>query len=52
MIGVALISWSLKKQGTMALSFREEKNVASSYAASQALWIEILLEELKVNEVA
>jgi len=51
MIGAAPISWSSKKQGIVALSPSEAKYVATSYAACQALWIEMLLEELNAFEV-
>lgn len=49
-IGGASISWSSRKQGIMDLSSCEAEYVAASYAACQSLWIEIMLEELKVIE--
>lgn len=35
----------------MTLSSCEIEHVTTSYATCQALWIEMMLEELKVNEV-
>jgi hypothetical protein len=50
MIEGASISWSSKKQSIVALSSCEAEYVAASYAACQAAWIEMLLEELKIME--
>jgi hypothetical protein len=49
MLGGALICWSSKKQGIVALSSCEAEYVAASYAACQAVWIEMLLKELLIN---
>ena len=46
MIEGAPISWSSRKQSIMALSSCEAEYVVASYAACQASWIKILLEEL------
>ena len=50
MIEGAPISWSSKKQSIVALSSCEAEYVAASYAACQAAWIEMLLEELRIME--
>ena len=50
MIEGAPISWSSRKQSIVALSSCEAEYVAASYAACQAAWIEMLLEELKIME--
>lgn len=50
MIGAMTISWISKKQGTMTRSFYETRYVAISNATRQALWIEMLVEELDFNE--
>jgi hypothetical protein len=50
MLGGALICWSSRKQGIVALSSCEAEYVAASYAACQAVWIEMLLEELMVSD--
>lgn len=44
------ISWSSRKQSSMALLSCETEYVLASYVACQATWIEILLEELKIME--
>lgn len=44
------ISWSFKMQGIMALSSYEIEYIATSYATCQALWMEMLLEELKITK--
>ncbi|CAJ2653926.1 unnamed protein product [Trifolium pratense] len=45
------ISWSSKKQNIVALSSCEAEYVAAAQAACQAVWLESLLEELKINYV-
>ncbi|KAK2352556.1 putative mitochondrial protein [Trifolium repens] len=45
------ISWSSKKQSIVALSSCEAEYVAAAQAACQAVWLESLLEELKINYV-
>ena len=50
MIEGAPISWSSRKQSIVALSSCEAEYVAASYAACQAAWIEMLLEELRIME--
>lgn len=50
MIRGASISRSSKKKMLMVLSSSEAQYVVASYAACQAVWIEILLEELKIME--
>ncbi|XP_058750756.1 secreted RxLR effector protein 161-like [Vicia villosa] len=50
MIGGAPISWRLRQKIIVTLSSFEAKYVVASYATYQALWIEILLEELKIME--
>jgi hypothetical protein len=46
MLGDATISWSSKKQATVALSSTEAEYVAASHATTQAIWLRQLLEEL------
>lgn len=48
MIECAPILWRSRKQIIMALSSCEAEYVVASYAACQATWIEMLLEELKI----
>jgi hypothetical protein len=49
--GKSSISWSSKKQNIVALSSCEAEYVAAAQAACQAVWLESLLEELKINYV-
>lgn len=47
------ISWSSKKQTVVAISTCETEYIASCSAACQALWLSVLLKELKLwNEKA
>ncbi|XP_058725779.1 secreted RxLR effector protein 161-like [Vicia villosa] len=48
MIRGALISWSSRKKSIVALSSCGAKYVAASYAACQTVWIEMLVEGIKV----
>ncbi|KAK2370871.1 putative mitochondrial protein [Trifolium repens] len=45
------ISWSSKKQSIVALSSCEAEYVAAAQAACQAVWLESLLDELKIKYV-
>jgi len=45
----ALISWCSIKQPVVALSSCEAEYIAGSYAACQAIWIESMLSELKIQ---
>lgn len=45
-----LISWSSKKQTTVALSLTELEYIAMSLATQEALWIQLLLHELNINQ--
>jgi len=45
----APISWCLKKQNVVAFSSCEVKYIAAAEAACQCLWLETLLEELKLK---
>ncbi|WJX11887.1 hypothetical protein P8452_02442 [Trifolium repens] len=45
------ISWSSKKQNIVALSSCEAEYVAAAQAACQAVWLESLLDELKIKYV-
>lgn len=49
MMGGAAISWSSKKQPTVALSTVEAEYMAAAHAARHALWLRNLLEELGFN---
>ncbi|GJX91942.1 ribonuclease H-like domain, reverse transcriptase, RNA-dependent DNA polymerase [Tanacetum coccineum] len=44
--GESLISWSIQKQATVALSSRESEFITATAAATQALWLKILLSKL------
>ena len=44
------ISWSSKKQATVALSTAEAKYVAATHAAKQILWHRSLFNELKIPQ--
>jgi hypothetical protein len=52
LFGGNLISWSNKKQPIVALSTTEAKYIAMSSTSTQAIWMEILFEDLgmKVNK--
>jgi len=50
MYGVAPISWSSKKQSIVALSTCEVEYVAATMSACQAVRLDTLLQELKINE--
>jgi hypothetical protein len=45
------ISWSSRKQSIVALSSCEAEYVAAAQAACQAVWLESLLDELKIKYV-
>ena len=42
------VSWSLKKQATIALSTAEAEYVATTHAAKQVLWHHALFDELEI----
>ena len=44
------VSWSLKKQNTVATSYVEAKYVASATATREAIWLRTLLEELNFTQ--
>ncbi|QRW23987.1 Retrovirus-related Pol polyprotein from transposon TNT 1-94 [Rhizoctonia solani] len=46
MLGGAAVSWSAKKQATVALSTMEAEYMALSHACTQALWMRQFFEEL------
>ncbi|CAJ2645382.1 unnamed protein product [Trifolium pratense] len=45
----ASVAWCSRKQPIVALSSCEAEYIAGSYAACQALWINSVLKELKIN---
>jgi hypothetical protein len=49
LLGGAAISWSSKKQQTLALSSTEGEYMAGCYAAKQAIWLQRLFQNIKVN---
>ncbi|KXN87171.1 Copia protein, partial [Leucoagaricus sp. SymC.cos] len=51
-IAGSLVSWSLKKQPTMAMSSVEAEYMASSNAMKEAIWLRTLLGELDYLQVA
>jgi len=48
-VSSAPISWCSRKQPVVALSSCEAEYIAGSYAACQAIWIESVLSELKIQ---
>jgi hypothetical protein len=50
MLGGAAISWSSKKQPTVALSSTEAEYIAATHATRQAVWLRQLLHELFVPQ--
>ncbi|KAG9097124.1 hypothetical protein FRC06_007943 [Ceratobasidium sp. 370] len=46
LLGGAAVSWSVKKQPTVALSMMEAKYMVMSHACTQALWMRQFFEEL------
>ncbi|MFS7974794.1 putative RNA-directed DNA polymerase [Helianthus anomalus] len=51
-LGSGAVTWSSKKQSTVALSSTEAEYVASSAATSQAIWLRRILEDLGVPQEA
>lgn len=49
-LGSGVISWSSKKQGSVALSSTEAEYVAASSAACQAVWLRRMLAELQQRQ--
>ena len=45
-IGNSIVSWSAKKQNIVALSTTESETIGLTYAAQEAIWFKVLLEEL------
>ena len=43
------ISWSSKQQSEVALSSMESEYYAASYAAQEGIWVDQMLEELKIK---
>ena len=48
MIGQSSISWSCKKQVSVALSSTEAEYIAASYASQEVIWLRQLLDDLGV----
>ena len=46
MFSSGVVSWSSKKQPTIALSTVEAKHMAASNATKEAIWLQVLLEDL------
>ena len=45
-LGSGAVSWSSKKQPTVALSSTEAEYIAGAHAAKEAVWLRLLLSEL------
>jgi hypothetical protein len=50
-LGSAMISWSSKKQGSVAQSTAEAKYIAASPAGREAVWLRKLLSDLFRTEL-
>jgi hypothetical protein len=50
--GNGIISWSSKRQATVALSSTESEYMALTQASKEALWLQRLLDELNKNGTA
>ena len=48
-LGSKVISWSSKKQATVALSSAEAEYVAATSAACEAIWLRRILGDLQVK---
>jgi hypothetical protein len=46
-LGGGAISWSLKKQPTVALSSTKAEYIAGAHATKEAVWLRLLLSELR-----
>ena len=51
MIGGATVSWSSKKQATVAKSTTEAEYVALSFAAQEAIWLRRLLADIGFGDL-
>ena len=51
MLGIGVVSWSLKKQQIITLSTIEAEFIASIACACQAIWIRRILEELQFQQI-
>ena len=49
MLAGALVSWKSKRQSTVALSSCEAEYIAESEAAKEAIWLQHLLTQLRVD---
>ncbi|KAJ0482029.1 putative RNA-directed DNA polymerase [Helianthus annuus] len=50
-LGSAAITWSTKKQGTVALSITGAEYIAATVATCQAIWLRRILEDLHFKQV-
>lgn len=50
LVGKSLVSWSSKKQPTVALSSMEAEYIALAHAAKEAIWLRNLLNELEFRQ--
>ncbi|XP_073223502.1 secreted RxLR effector protein 161-like [Cicer arietinum] len=50
-LGEALISWSCRKQNTIALSTTEVEYVSAANCCSQVLWIKYQLEDISLADI-
>jgi hypothetical protein len=48
-LGISIVSWSLWKQLTMALSLTEAEYIALSEAVQEVKWVQSFLEELGIK---
>ena len=50
-LGKSLISWSSKKQLSVALSSTEAEYVSAAYASQEAVWLRQLLKDLAISPI-
>jgi hypothetical protein len=51
LLGRSLVSWSSKKQNSVALSIAEAKYIATGNCCAQILWMKATLNDFGMNQV-